>query len=141
MLEEYSLALGSAQVRVTRSGLRGGSRDWQVTIDVVPAVGTSAAAVELIVPLGWTVVAVGEDGAFDRENGKIKWGPYFGDAVRTLTATVHPAAGRNEGKVRLTKDALRRGLRGTVSFDGVNSPITITRSLDWPKRRGRCGLV
>ena len=28
-----------------------------------------------------------KDGEFDRENGKIKWGPYFGDAVRTLTAT------------------------------------------------------
>ena len=127
VLEESSIALGSAQARVTRSGLRGGSRDWQVAIDVVPAVGTSAAAVELIVPLGWTVVAVGEDGAFDPENGKIKWGPYFGDAVRTLTAAVHPAAGRIEGKVRLTKDAVRRGLRGTVSFDGVNSPVTITR--------------
>jgi hypothetical protein len=125
--EGYSLAPGSAQARVTRNGLRGGMREWEVTVDVVPAVGTSAAAVELIVPNGWKVLAVGENGEFDRENGKIKWGPYFGDALRTLTATVRPGVGRNEAKVEQTMDTMRRGLRGTVSFDGVNSPVTITR--------------
>jgi hypothetical protein len=83
--------------------------------------------VELIVPHGWKVLAVGENGEFDRENGKIKWGPYFGDTLRTLTATVRPGVGRNEAKVGQTMEAVRRGLRGTVSFDGVNSPVTITR--------------
>jgi len=125
--EEYSLALGSAQARVTRNGLRGGSREWQVSIDVVPAVGTSAAAVELIVPHGWKVLTVGENGAFDRENGKIKWGPYFGDATQTLTATVRRGVSRDTPKAKQTMETMLRGLRGTVSFDGVNSPVTITR--------------
>ena len=102
-------------------------REWQVSIDVVPAIGTSAAAVEMIVPHGWRVMAVGENGEFDRENGKIKWGPYFGDAMRTLTATVRPSVGRNKAIVGQMMDEVRGGLRGTVSFDGVNSPVTITR--------------
>lgn len=125
--EEYSLALGSAQARVTRNGLRGGSREWQVSIDVVPAVGTSATAVELIVPHGWKILAVGENGAFDRENGKIKWGPTFGDATQTLTAMVRPAGKRDNSKADHTMEAMLRSLSGTVSFDGVNSPVTITR--------------
>jgi hypothetical protein len=125
--EEYSLALGSAQARVTRNGQRGGSREWQVSIDVMPAIGTSATAVELIVPHGWKVTAVGENGAFDRENGKIKWGPYFGDAAQTLTATVRPGVRRDTPKVKQTMEAMLRSLSGTVSFDGVNSPVTITR--------------
>jgi len=124
---EYSLALGSASARVTRDGLRGALREWEVSVDLVPAVGTSAAAVELIVPHGWRVVTVGENGDFDRENGKIKWGPYFGDATRTLTATVRPGLGRNEAKDGQTMDGVRSGLRGTVSFDGMNSPVIVTR--------------
>lgn len=127
VLEVNPVDLGNAQARLTRNELRGTLRDWQVSIDVAPVMGTAAAAVELIVPHGWTVIAIGEGGAFDHENGKIKWGPYIGDEGRTLTATVVPGVGSNEGKVRLAKDAVRRGLRGTVSFDGVNSPVTITR--------------
>jgi hypothetical protein len=133
--EAYSLALGSAQARVTRDGLRGALREWEVSIDVAPAVGTSAAAVELIVPAGWRVIAVGEDGAMDRENGKIKWGPYFGDAARLLTATMRPDGGPDDTKAgRLpgglsehARDVTIRGLRGTISFDGVNLPVVVAR--------------
>ena len=73
------------------------------------------------------VVAVGEEGAFDGQNGKIKWGPYFGDATRTLTATVRPGLGREGAKVGQAMEGVRGGLRGTVSFDGMNSPVIITR--------------
>jgi hypothetical protein len=97
--------------------------------------GTSASAAELILPKGWKVVAIGEDGVFDSVNSKIKWGPYFGDTSRTLTATVRPGGGRPDAKAgRLSgmldaqaMNAMARGLHGTISFDGVNVPINIER--------------
>ncbi|MDO8629842.1 MAG: hypothetical protein Q7R41_05065, partial [Phycisphaerales bacterium] len=133
--QEFSPSLGSALASVGSARLQRGLREWDVSIDVVPMLGTSASAAELVLPKGWKVVAIGEDGAFDSANGKIKWGPYFGDTARVLTATVRPGGKRSDAKAgRLSgtleaqaMNAMARGLYGTVSFDGVNVPINIER--------------
>jgi hypothetical protein len=117
----------SARVRADRALARNGAWSWYVSIDVIPPIGTAASAAELIVPTGWKVVAVGEEGAFDTEHGKIKWGPFLDDAGRTLTATLEPKIGRTAGKSRSSATAEKLGLRGTVSFDGVNHPLVTRR--------------
>ncbi len=124
----YSPAIGEAWASIRRDGSRaGGSRGWQVSIHVAPVIGTSAMAAELTLPDNWKVLAVGEDGGFDRENDKIKWGPFFGDAARTLTATIRPGMKRDTPKADPTMEAKVRSLSGTVSFDGLNTLITITQ--------------
>ncbi|MEI7941112.1 MAG: hypothetical protein WCK27_30930 [Verrucomicrobiota bacterium] len=51
-------------------------------------------AVEQFVPLGWTLVSVG-NGVWDSTNSKAKWGPFFDRASRDLVLTVLPPPGAN----------------------------------------------
>jgi hypothetical protein len=133
--QEFSPSLGSALASIGGERQQRGLREWYVSIDVVPVPGTSASAAELALPKGWRVVAIGEDGAFDSVNGKIKWGPYFGDTSRTLTAAIRPGgkhpdakAGRLSGTLDAqAMNAISRELSGTVSFDGVKVPINFER--------------
>ncbi len=120
-------ALDAESAGVARAIRQGGLRKWSVSIEVAPTVGTSAVAAELIVPTGWKVISVGEDGAVDGVNGKIKWGPYFDNATRTLTATIGLAMERGTTKAVRELDKTSPSLRGTVSFDGVNLPIKFER--------------
>jgi hypothetical protein len=112
---------------VYRGVARDGTSTWELSIDVVPPIGTAGSAAELVIPTGWKVVSVGDDGAFDAEHGKIKWGPFFDDAVRTLTVSLQPKLGRTAGKSRMITSAQKLSLRGTVSFDGVDYPLVTRR--------------
>ena len=75
-----------------------------ISLEVMPPVGTEVYAVEDSPPAGWLVEDAGE-GAYDSGSGKIKFGPWFGDAEATFTYTV-----------RVPQDAA-----GDVVFNGVGS--------------------
>ncbi|MBL9126096.1 MAG: hypothetical protein JNL97_00545, partial [Verrucomicrobiales bacterium] len=54
----------------------------RVEIHVQPPAGTQAVAVEETVPAGWRVSQISDDGVYDAATGRIRWGLFFGDAVR-----------------------------------------------------------
>jgi len=56
-----------------------------VTIDLNPPAGVLAAACEDVPPAGWTVARVDDGGAYDAENGKVKFGPFFSNLKRRVT--------------------------------------------------------
>ena len=99
---------------------------WNVPVTMEPPSGTSAAALEVHVPVGWVVMTISHDGAWDGVHRKIKWGPFFDDLSRTVMFQVRPAIESGGGKTRTLRGGVRlTGLSGTVSFDGVNHPITV----------------
>lgn len=97
-----------------------------IPVTIEPPSGTAAVALEVQVPAGWVVTTVSDDGAWDAVHRKIKWGPYFDNLSRTVTFQVRRAVEPGGGKTRSLRGGLRSiGLSGTVSFDGVNHPITV----------------
>jgi uncharacterized delta-60 repeat protein len=94
---------------VTRqiSGLR-------VLLVAAPPAGTSVYAAEDQPPAGWLVTNLSHGGVFDPRTGKVKFGPFYDAAPRTLSYTVvmppcwPPCAGY---------------FTGTGSADGANTPI------------------
>ena len=89
-----------------------------VSILVTPEQGVFAYAVEDSPPAGWTASDIGQSGAWDDTNKKVKWGPFFDNTVRTFTYKVTPpVAERNPGT-----------FAGTASFDGAGVSITGDRS-------------
>ncbi len=90
-----------------------------VTINVTPDAGTQVYAVEDTVPVGWTVSSINNSGAFDGNNRKVKWGPFFDNAARTLMYVATPPAGETGSKI----------FAGTVSFDGLSVGIAGARTL------------
>jgi len=90
----------------------------RVEIHIQPPLGTFAVAVEENVPRGWQVSAVSEDGVYDPANGKIRWGLFFGDAVRMLSFIATPPAGMAGTSV----------WKGIVSFDGTE---VVVRGVGW----------
>ena len=127
---------GSAAVEVSTSTLEVPStlsavrdkavRAWNVPVTIEAPSGTTAAALEVQVPGGWVVTTISDDGTWDATHRKIKWGPFFDDLSRTVMFQVRPAVESDGGKTRTLRGGLRSiGLSGTVSFDGVNHPITV----------------
>ncbi len=90
-----------------------------VTINVTPDAGTQVYAVEETIPLGWTVSSINTSGAFDSNNRKVKWGPFFDNAVRSLTYVATPPAGETGSKT----------FAGTGSFDGLSVSVAGARTL------------
>ncbi|HEV8544235.1 MAG TPA: Calx-beta domain-containing protein [Verrucomicrobiae bacterium] len=68
---------------------------FMVTLQAAPARGTRAYAVEDLPPKGWQVSEISNDGVFDAQTGKVKFGPYTDDQARTLTYKVAPPATAN----------------------------------------------
>jgi hypothetical protein len=108
----------------------GDSSQWLVTVQLAPAPGTSASAVELVVPKRWRVTSVDGGGQHDSTFGKIKWGPFFEDTPRTLSATLEGPSTRSLDIARASSGRRTRldspsgpGIKGTVSFDGINQPL------------------
>ena len=71
---------------------------------------------------------ISDDGLLDEVNGKIKWGPFFTEQSRTVSFKVYPlkealTTKKSRGG-RDIRPVLDLSLAGTVSFDGVNQPIT-----------------
>jgi hypothetical protein len=101
-------------------------RAWNVPVAIEAPSGTSAAALEVHVPAGCVVTTISDDGAWDAAHRKIKWGPFFDDLSRTVMFQVRPAVELEGGKTRVLRGGPRSiGLSGTVSFDGVNHPLTV----------------
>jgi len=98
---------------------------WNIPVTIEPPSGTSAVALEVQLPAGWVVAAISDDGAWDDVHSKIKWGPFFDDLARTVTFQVRPEVQAGTGKSRSLRGPRLTGVSGTVSFDGVNYPITV----------------
>ncbi|MBL8203526.1 MAG: hypothetical protein JNM09_04795 [Blastocatellia bacterium] len=90
-----------------------------VTINVTPDASTQVYAIEETVPPGWTVTSINNGGAFDNTNRKVKWGPYFDNAARSLTYVITPPSGETGNKTFM----------GSVSFDGVSFSVSGSRTL------------
>jgi hypothetical protein len=90
-----------------------------MTDAAVPSPNTSVYAVEDVPPAGWAVSAISDGGTVDA-NGKVKWGPFFDNAARSLTCQLTPPVGPTN----------RVYFNGTGSADGVNCTIYGTNYLD-----------
>ena len=84
-----------------------------VTIEVTPAPGTIAYALEDSIPAGWMLDGISDAGVLDGINSMFKWGPFFGNQNRVLTYQVIPPIG----------DSAPRTFSGTISSDGFDSLI------------------
>ena len=106
---------------------RGQRRDrYEITVEVFASGGSTAMAAEVELPKNWTVVSVGDGGAYDAANQKLKWGPFFDGLSRTVTAVVHVSSGRAAGKVDMApQQAAGRTVSGTISIDGVNQSFRL----------------
>ncbi len=91
-----------------------------VAIAANPAASVSSYAVEDAPPASWTVSNISQGGTLDTVNGKVKWGPFFDNAARTLTYQVTPPIGETGAKT----------FAGSASFDGQSAPIDGGSSLD-----------
>lgn len=86
---------------------------FTVSLQATPTAQVLSWAVEDQPPAGWSVGAISDGGAYDATFGKVKFGPFLDNAVRTLTYELTPppdAAGVYQ-------------FAGTASFDGVSQPI------------------
>ena len=98
-----------------------------VTNVVTVAVGVAVYAVEEAVPSGWAVSAISDNGQFDPDNGKVKWGPFFDGLARRLSYNTTPPSNALS-TVTFT---------GLGQFDGVVLPIAGQRqSNPWLLRPG-----
>jgi outer membrane protein assembly factor BamB len=64
-----------------------------VELDIEPTNNVLVYAVEEVPPENWAVQGISDDGLWDGLTGKIKWGPFFDHAPRTLRYEVVPPAG------------------------------------------------
>jgi len=85
------------------------------TVRAVPPPGTQASAVEVAVPRGWAVSAIGDGGSWDDAHHKVKWGPFFGDAPLTLKFEAQSLRRSEKGEA----------FTGVASYDGVNHRFSI----------------
>ena len=127
-ISELTGATATARFRVQSSGRRGSVLLARIAIRIHSPASTSAAALDFHIPPGWTVLTIGDAGEWDETNRKVKWGPYFEDTSRTVFVTAQKTL-RKVGlsKRSATTENRLRGFHGTVSFDGVNEPVTVRR--------------
>jgi len=85
-----------------------------VTIAVTPNATATCYAVEELIPAGWTVTYISNTGSFDKVKGKVKWGPFFDNQIRTLSYTLTPPVSAS-GTATIS---------GIASFNGANLTIT-----------------
>ena len=81
-----------------------------IHVSVAPATGTSAYAVQDLVPSRWTISGISHGGDFDPVNGLVKWGPFFDSTPRDLNFQLTPAPDAG----------LTATFEGSASFDGAN---------------------
>jgi outer membrane protein assembly factor BamB len=86
---------------------------FAVSITVTPATNVAVYAVEDQPPAGWQVSQVTTEGALDPFLGKVKWGPFFDAAPRTLTYQITAP----------TNAAATGEFSGVAAFDGVEGEI------------------
>lgn len=87
---------------------------FTVELSARPPEGTSVYAVEDRIPEGWESVSeISDDGVYDSNNRKVKFGPYFDGRPRDIRYVATPPS-RLRGE---------RTFSGSASADGVSSPI------------------
>ena len=104
-----------------------------VTLHVAPEESVVAWAAEESVPVGWPITHIRVNGqpaegtaGYDAVNSKVKWGPFFDNAARTLSY-----------RMTAPDDAAKdMTLKGVASFDGtlnmtIEGPATL-RAAQWP---------
>jgi hypothetical protein len=64
--------------------------EFTVTLEAEPPSGTNMYSVEDRCINGWTVSGIGDGGMYDRNTGKVKFGPFQDGKSRTLTYSVTP---------------------------------------------------
>ena len=118
---------GFATVNVSpiRSRSVAGASHVQVRITLRAQEHNSVAALELALPNRWQVTVINDGGVWDKEHGKVKWGPFFDDLSRTVTLMA---------KVPTGKTVKPGKLRGMVSFDGNTYPLVVGRQYRTPSR-------
>ncbi|MCH7995795.1 MAG: hypothetical protein IIB57_15315, partial [Planctomycetes bacterium] len=113
-------------VRSSSDGGFNGTRELQIAITVEPPPGTSATAVAMRIPRGWTVVTMSDGGQWDEVHRKVKWGPTFGGLAQSMTLRVRWLPGDAAPVSRRSaRGGLAGGFEGVVSFDGMNQPISM----------------
>jgi len=95
-----------------------------VTLAAEPTPGLDVYAVEEIVPPGWTVESISHNGSFDIGQGKIKWGPFLDDALRTLAYTITPPADALEPVAMTGLAAFGSSAPSPILGPGVLQPPT-----------------
>ncbi len=115
-----------AQLRPIRRGRIGGFRELKVPITIEAPEGTSAMALECEVPQGWQVTDISDGGVWDELHRKVKWGPFMDNLSRRVSFKARRLDVVPTAKSRRLRGERRLdGFAGTVSFDGVNHPLTI----------------
>ncbi len=119
-------AFAGGKIIVNRSRA-GDRRQVQVEVRFAPPDGATTMAFEIDVADGWNVSNVSNDGQWDGNSRKIKWGPFFDDV--SPVATFDLARDQNSRSLRrsrpLSRKVTARVLNGRVSFDGVMYPISV----------------
>jgi uncharacterized delta-60 repeat protein len=95
------------------------AQPFTVVLTVTSATNITACTVEDQPPAGWAVSSVSSGGEFDAPSGKVKFGPFLGPQLRTLSYQVTPPAGAHGDQAFV----------GAVSFDGVTVAITGARMI------------
>lgn len=93
----------------------------RVTLSAKPPEAGTAYALEDQPPAGWVVGELSEGGLYDRENHKVKFGPFFDHTSRELSYEITPP---------LLVQASANAFSGVGSVEGVSSPIVGDSQVD-----------
>lgn len=108
-------ATPSETSRITRSlsETESGEAELLVTLSVSPAEMVTVYVVEESIPDGRAAGEISDDGSFDSDSSKLRWGPFFDHESRDLSYTL--LSGNVPGPVAF--------FEGVASFDGFNAEI------------------
>ncbi len=110
-------------LRAVRAPAQRKGAEFTIPIEIKAPFGTSASALEVVLPEGWNLLTITDGGRWDETHRKIKWGPFFDNQNRTVAFSARVGI-RRMGRMDRSKTA-PVVLSGTVSFDGVNQSITV----------------
>jgi hypothetical protein len=105
-----------------------------VTLQVEPASGISAYAIEETLPEGWLAAEITADGVFDAASRRVRWGIFFDHLERTLSYQAQSATPNSSGAL-LSGSASFDGWRvetsgpGSVPLDSTRPPLHLTVAL------------
>lgn len=97
---------------------------FAVEVQLDPVEETGACAAELLLPANWQAGELDPGAEFDAETGRIRWGPFYGNAPRRLSCQVVPVG----------VPSAPPSFRGMASFDGTRVPYSGRSSLSLPSQ-------
>lgn len=118
-----------AYLRSSRVDSRHSRAKEMKALIVIDAPGqTSAMALDFVLPTGWELTSISDGGQWDETHRKVKWGPFYDDLSRRITFNARRTGGSVISPTRVSAGERNDGrFSGTVSFDGLNQPITVKR--------------